>query len=221
MSLEKQGLGNKIVLVGDGGVGKTCLISRFITGHFESNPGSTNGASYASKTIDYPKLNKSLLLDIWDTAGQEKYRSLTKFFYKDALMVIMVYDITRRESYDNVKNYWYKEIQENGEKNVVFGIAGNKSDLYEEEAVPEKEAREFAQSVNAIFALTSAQNNSGVNQLFEDMGSRFLDPNFQQKVQNEKKQVEKEQTPSNKIVLDKKDNGGKADGGKKKKGGFC
>ena len=57
MSLEKQGLGNKIVLVGDGGVGKTCLISRFITGHFESNPGSTNGASYASKTIDYPKLN--------------------------------------------------------------------------------------------------------------------------------------------------------------------
>ena len=221
MFLEKQGLGNKIVLVGDGGVGKTCLISRFITGHFESNPGSTNGASYASKTIDYPKLNKSLLLDIWDTAGQEKYRSLTKFFYKDALMVIMVYDITRRESYDNVKNYWYKEIQENGEKNVVFGIAGNKSDLYEEEAVPEKEAREFAQSVNAIFALTSAQNNSGVNQLFEDMGSRFLDPNFQQKVQNEKKQVEKEQTPSNKIVLDKKDNGGKADGGKKKKGGFC
>ncbi len=221
MSLEKQGLGNKIVLVGDGGVGKTCLISRFITGHFESNPGSTNGASYASKTIDYPKLNKSLLLDIWDTAGQEKYRSLTKFFYKDALMVIMVYDITRRESYDNVKNYWYKEIQENGEKNVVFGIAGNKSDLYEEEAVPEKEAREFAQSVNAIFALTSAQNNSGVNQLFEDMGSRFLDPNFQQKVQNEKKQVEKEQTPSNKIVLDKKDDAGKADGGKKKKGGFC
>jgi len=69
--------------------------------------------------------------------------------------------------------------------------------------------------------LTSAQNNSGVNQLFEDMGSRFLDPNFQQKVQNEKKQVEKEQTPSNKIVLDKKDNTGKADGGKKKKGGFC
>ena len=162
-----------------------------------------------------------MVLDIWDTAGQEKYRSLTKFFYKDALMVIMVYDITRRESYDNVKNYWYKEIQENGEKNVVFGIAGNKSDLYEEEAVPEKEAREFAQSVNAIFALTSAQNNSGVNQLFEDMGSRFLDPNFQQKVQNEKKQVEKEQTPSNKIVLDKKDNAGKTDGGKKKKGGFC
>ena len=178
----KQGAGNKIVLVGDSGVGKTCLISRFITGNFDANVNTTNGASYASKTVEFPQFKKSLVLDIWDTAGQEKYRSLTKFFYKDALMVIMVYDITRRESYDNVKNYWYKEIQENGEKNVVFGIAGNKSDLYEEEAVPEKEAREFAQSVNAIFALTSAQNNSGVNQLFEDMGIRFLDPNFQHKV---------------------------------------
>ena len=149
----KQGAGNKIVLVGDSGVGKTCLISRFITGNFDANVNTTNGASYASKTVEFPQFKKSLVLDIWDTAGQEKYRSLTKFFYKDALMVIMVYDITRRESYDNVKNYWYKEIQENGEKNVVFGIAGNKSDLYEEEAVPEKEAREFAQSVNAIFAL--------------------------------------------------------------------
>ena len=222
MSLEKQGLGNKIVLVGDGGVGKTCLISRFITGHFESNPGSTNGASYASKTIDYPKLNKSLLLDIWDTAGQEKYRSLTKFFYKDALMVIMVYDITRRESYDNVKNYWYKEIQENGEKNVVLGIAGNKSDLYENEAVPDKEAREFAKSINAIFALTSAQNNSGVRKLFEDMGNRFLDHNFQQRVQDENKHDEKD-TSQKKIILDKKDNTAQqnGEGKKKKKGRFC
>ena len=209
----------KIVFIGNPSTGKTSLLNRICNDKFLPDYDSTIGVDFFTKSIYY---NENIFkVQLWDSAGQEKYRSLTKFFYKDALMVIMVYDITRRESYDNVKNYWYKEIQENGEKNVVFGIAGNKSDLYEEEAVPEKEAREFAQSVNAIFALTSAQNNSGVNQLFEDMGSRFLDPNFQQKVQNEKKQVEKEQTPSNKIVLDKKDDAGKADGGKKKKGGFC
>ena len=174
----------------------------------------SNGASYASKKVDYPHLGKSLVLDIWDTAGQEKYKSLTKFFYKDAAMIILVYDITRKESYDNLKNYWYKEIQEHGEKDIVLGIAGNKSDLYDNEAVPEKEAREFAKSINAIYALTSAQNNSGVNKLFEDIGHKYLDPNFQEKVNVARRDI----TPS--ISIDKKDvivNNEE----KKKKKGFC
>ena len=132
--MSEQATGNKIVLLGDSGVGKTCLISRFISGQFDANVNSTNGASYASKKVDYPDLGTSLVLDIWDTAGQEKYKSLTKFFYKDAAMVILVYDITRKESYDNLKNFWYKEILEYGEKDIVLGIAGNKSDLYDEEA---------------------------------------------------------------------------------------
>ena len=105
MSGTKQATGNKIVLLGDSGVGKTCLISRFISGQFDANVNSTNGASYASKKVEYPELGKSLVLDIWDTAGQEKYKSLTKFFYKDAAMVVLVYDITRRESFDNLKNF--------------------------------------------------------------------------------------------------------------------
>ena len=140
------------------------------------------------------------MLDIWDTAGQERYKSLTKFFYKDAQMVILVYDITRKESYDNLKNFWLKEIQEYGDKNIVLGIAGNKSDLYDDEAVSEKEAREFAQSINAIYALTSALNNSGVNKLFEDMGCKFLDPNFQEKVQEDNTNKQ----PVANITLDKK-----------------
>ena len=208
--------GNKIVLIGDSGVGKTCLISRFISGQFDSNVSSTNGASYASKKVEYPHLGKSLVLDIWDTAGQEKYKSLTKFFYKDAAMVILVYDITRKESYENLKNFWYKEIQEYGEKNMVLGIAGNKSDLYDQEAVPEKEARDFAKSINAIFALTSAQNNSGVTKLFEDIGNKYLDPNFQEKVNDAKEQ--RKHTES--IAIHKKDVVQNAEEKKKKKG-FC
>ena len=218
--MSEQATGNKIVLLGDSGVGKTCLISRFISGQFDANVNSTNGASYASKKVDYPQLGKSLVLDIWDTAGQEKYKSLTKFFYKDAAMVILVYDITRKESYDNLKNFWYKEILEYGEKDIVLGIAGNKSDLYDEEAVPEKEAREWAKSINAIFALTSAQNNSGVTKLFEDIGNKYLDPNFQEKVK-ENKPASDEASPQNRKVTLNQEQVKQQTKEKKKKGGFC
>ena len=214
--MSKQATGNKIVLLGDSGVGKTCLISRFISGQFDANVNSTNGASYASKKVEFPELGKSLVLDIWDTAGQEKYKSLTKFFYKDAAMVVLVYDITRRESFDNLKNFWYKEIKEYGEKDIVLGIAGNKSDLYDDEAVPEKEAREFADSIGAIFTLTSAQNNSGVNKLFENIGKKFLDPNFQEKVEEVKNIREAQQSVSldrNKVKPETKE--------EKKKKGCC
>ena len=207
--------GCKVVLVGESGVGKTCIISRFISGAFDFNVSSTNGASYASKNVQYDKLGKSLLLDVWDTAGQEKYRSLTKFFYKDAKVAILVYDITRQSSFDSLTNYWYKEVKEHGPENIVLGIAGNKCDLYEQEEVNETKAREFAQSIGAIFALTSAQNNSGINELFRDVGNKYLDPNFQQKLEEEKE--EKNQEGQTNIVLDKKE----AEKTKKKKKGFC
>ena len=99
-----------VVLLGESGVGKTCIISRYITGLFDDKSESTNGASYASKLNDYPNLGKTLRLDIWDTAGQERYRSLTKFFYKDAAIAILVYDITRKQSFEEIKSYWYKQL---------------------------------------------------------------------------------------------------------------
>ena len=207
--------GCKVVLVGESGVGKTCIISRFISGAFDFNVTSTNGASYASKNVQYDKLGKSLLLDVWDTAGQEKYRSLTKFFYKDAKVAILVYDITKQSSFDSLTNFWYKEVKEHGPENIVLGIAGNKCDLYEKEEVNENTAREFAQSIGAIFALTSAQNNSGINELFRDVGNKYLDPTFQQKLEDEKE--EKNQEGQTNIVLDKKE----AEKPAKKKKGFC
>ena len=207
--------GCKVVLVGESGVGKTCIISRFISGAFDFNVTSTNGASYASKNVQYDKLGKSLLLDVWDTAGQEKYRSLTKFFYKDAKVAILVYDITKQSSFDSLTNYWYKEVKEHGPENIVLGIAGNKCDLYEKEEVNENQAREFAQSIGAIFALTSAQNNSGINELFRDVGNKYLDPTFQQKLEDEKE--ENNQEGQGNIVLDKKD----VEKPAKKKKGFC
>ena len=184
---QQSDVAKKIVLIGDSGVGKTCIISRFVSGDYNKNMNSTDGASYATKKLVLPKLKTSINLDIWDTAGQERYKSLTKFFYKDAAMIIMVYDVTLKTSFDNLKEYWYREVQELSEKNFVLGIAGNKSDLYEREQVSEKEAREYAKSINAVFGLTSAQNNTGIDQLFEDIGMKFLEPNFQEKIEENNK----------------------------------
>jgi small GTP-binding protein len=207
--------GCKVVLLGDSGVGKTCIISRYISGTFDENSATTNGASYCSKNVNYEKLGKNLLLDIWDTAGQEKYKALTKFFYKDAAVCILVYDITRKETFDNLKNFWYTQLKENSGSNVVLGVAGNKCDLYESEDVKESEARQFAEEIGAIFELTSAQNNTGINELFFEVGNKYLDPNF--------KPSKDEDNPDNKddkkkIVL-KKDDVKKDD--KKPKRSFC
>ena len=193
MSSSTTGKTTKVVLIGDGGVGKTCIISRFISNEFDKEVESTDGASYGTKELELPKLNKKINLDIWDTAGQERYKSLTKFFYKDAQIIIMVYDITKKLTFENIKNQSYKEIQELSGKNFILGIAGNKSDLYESEEVPEKEAREYAKSINAVYSLTSAQNNTGIKQLFEDVGMQLLAPDFQEKIM-EKKKKKKEDT---------------------------
>ena len=212
---EKKAPNVKVVLLGDSGVGKTCLITRYISETFEQNTASTNGASYASKKVNYDKLKKTITLDIWDTAGQEKYKALTKFFYKDAAIAILVYDITQKDSFESIKSYWYEQVKENGEKTVVLGIVGNKSDLYEQEEVPENEARQFAQSIGAIFALTSAKMNTGVDALFEDAGNKYLDPSFQQKVMQEQEANKEEK--GQKITL----NQDEVKKEKKKKGGFC
>jgi len=174
MSAPQQGNGKKLVFVGDSGVGKTCIISRFLRGTFNSNQLTTDGASYASKTVEIPEINEYLTFDIWDTAGQERYRSLTKFFFQGAKMAILVYDITRKESYENMKNDWYKQLKDFADPEIIIGIAGNKSDLYDDEAVSEQEARDFAKSIGAVFSLTSAQSNTGINELFKDIAKKYF-----------------------------------------------
>ena len=169
----------KVVLLGDSGVGKTCIISRYISGAFDQNSPSTNGASYASKIITFENMNnKQISLDIWDTAGQEKYKSLTKFFYKDAAAAILVYDITQKVSFENMKNYWYGQLQEFGSKNIILGVAGNKCDMYDKEEVNENEAKQFAEKIGAFFGITSAKNNTGINELFMNAANKFVDPNY-------------------------------------------
>ena len=165
----------KVVLVGDSGVGKTCIISRYIFNQFTEKSDSTLGASFSSKTINLPKGQK-VQLDIWDTAGQEVFRSVNKFFYKDAVIGILVYDITNSKSFESMKDYWYNELKNEGAADIVIGIAGNKSDKFSEEQVSEETARQFAESINAPFSLTSAQdqNGSGIDELFKAAVGKYI-----------------------------------------------
>ena len=169
----------KVVLLGEAGVGKTSIISRFINGTFEERLMSTNGAAYVNKNMELPEYeNKIIKFEIWDTAGQEQYRSLNKIFYKDAAICILVYDITNLKSFNSLIDYWYKEILDTAPKNTIIGLAANKSDLDDKEIVQEEIAREFAKQINAIFMYTSACKSFGIDELFHFLGCKYIDPTF-------------------------------------------
>ena len=118
MADEKKAIPCKVVLIGESGVGKTSIISRYMTDSFSSTLGSTPGANFTTKTVFLKNENQSIKFEIWDTAGQERYRALAKVFYKNAAVCVLVYDITRKTSFNELKNYWYKEIKENAQPNV-------------------------------------------------------------------------------------------------------
>ena len=117
---------------------------------------------------------KELKFDIWDTAGQERYRSLTKLFYKDANAAVLVYDITREESFNQLEIYWVKQIKENSDPNIILVLAANKSDLLEDEKVDESAARKFAEEANAIFCRVSAKNGAGIDDIFFQIAKRYV-----------------------------------------------
>ena len=108
----------KTILIGESGVGKTSIIARYINNKYEEGIMSTHGANYISKNVEFEEYNESINFQIWDTAGQEKYRGLTKIFYKDAKIIILVYDISSRKSFEEIKNYWYKQIMENSNEKI-------------------------------------------------------------------------------------------------------
>ena len=168
----------KVVLLGETSVGKTSIISRYTTNSFEMNNLSTSGASYANKPIELKKYNKTIKFEIWDTAGQEKYRALTKIFYKKASVAILVYDITKKQTFNEIKNYWYNQVKNSTSNEIIIAIAANKSDLYEFEQVNEEEARKYAKEIGAIFFVTSALNSSGIDELFRAIGCKFVDKEY-------------------------------------------
>ena len=162
----------KLILIGDSGTGKTNLITVAAGFEFNSNSLTTTSCSYVQKKII--KDNKEYKINLWDTIGQEKYRSLTKIFLKDSKIVIFVYDITKRETFESLQ-FWKKVIDDVLGIGPIFGVVGNKNDLYFEEKVKEEEGEEFANSIKAKFVLTSAKNDAkGFNRFIELLLKEYI-----------------------------------------------
>ena len=169
----------KVVLVGETQTGKTSIIAKLIQNEFKEDVPSTLVNSISKYEITIKK--KPIQFLIWDTAGQEKYRSLNTLFYKDAIMVVIVYDITQRRSFNELKNYWIEQIHQNCEKNVILALAANKADLIEKQTITEDEGKELARSINAIFMMTSCLSGTGIRELFEEMGKAYFDGGYKGK----------------------------------------
>ena len=167
--------GIKLILVGDTGTGKTNLIQVAAGLEFTQSQLTTTSCSYIQTIIKRNK--KEYKVNLWDTIGQEKYRSLTKIFVKDSNIIILVYDITNRDTFESLK-YWKKIVEEILGKDLILGVVGNKIDLYFEEKVKENEGKEYADSIGAKFKLTSAKNSPGeFIRFIEEMLDEYLKKN--------------------------------------------
>jgi len=160
----------KLLLIGDSGVGKSCLLLRFADDTYTESYISTIGVDFKIRTIELD--GKTIKLQIWDTAGQERFRTITSSYYRGAHGIIVVYDVTDLESYNNVKQ-WLHEIDRYACENVNKLLVGNKSDLQGKRAVETKDAAEFADSLGIEFLETSAKNATNVEKAFMMMAAQI------------------------------------------------
>ena len=161
----------KILILGDCTVGKTSLLLRYTDDNFTESHVSTIGVEYKVKTIEIN--GKSIKLQIWDTSGQERFRSITKNFFRSADGVLFVYDITSKESFTNIKE-WLKNAQDVG-NNFEKILIGNKCDLAEKRQVKEEDLEKLGQKMGMTTFETSAKENINVSVIFQKMGELILD----------------------------------------------
>merc|ERR1711998_132019 len=168
---EPQSIDAKVVVIGNTGVGKTCIVLRYVQGKFVMHTASTIGASFMIKKLFID--NTRLTLQIWDTAGQERFRSMGPMYYRGAAAAILVFDITSEDSFQCLQQ-WIDELKNNGDENIILAIACNKCDLSAQRAVALKDAQDYAKSVGAIIHETSAKASKGIENIFVDISKAII-----------------------------------------------
>ena len=197
----------KIILIGESEVGKTCLMTQFIKSKFENELIPTIASDKVIK--QYEINNKKLTLELWDTVGQEKYRSVNKIFMKKTQIGLIVYDITNRKSFQNL-NYWLETLKNsNKDSKVIIGILANKSDLFEERVIKTEEGKKFADDNNCFFFETSSKDHQSIEKVFNILCTCYLDYLEKKKndnlKQNENNNLnDEEESWRNSHVLDRK-----------------
>ena len=175
----------KFVIIGESGVGKSCLVLNFTEMKPRRQHQVTIACEFASRIIDVN--NQKIKVQIWDTAGQENFRSITRSYYRTAVAAIVVYDVTKRKSFEKVEN-WLKELKENAQENITIAVVGNKIDLEKDREVPYQEAHDFVKAHKLRFTETCAFDLETIEPLFkglaEDVLAKIdrgvLDPNNEQ-----------------------------------------
>ncbi|XP_022140351.1 ras-related protein RABA1f-like [Momordica charantia] len=156
----------KVVLIGDSGVGKSNLLSRFTRNEFSLETKSTIGVEFATRSIRVD--DKIVKAQIWDTAGQERYRAITSAYYRGAVGALIVYDVTRHVTFENVER-WLKELRGHTDQNIVIMLVGNKADLRHLRAVSTEDAQAFAERERTYFMETSALESFNVENSFTEV----------------------------------------------------
>ncbi|OAE26503.1 hypothetical protein AXG93_815s1660 [Marchantia polymorpha subsp. ruderalis] len=164
-TFDSKNLRIKLVLLGDSGVGKSCIVLQFVRGQFDPSSKVTVGASFLSQTVAL-KDSTTVKFEIWDTAGQERYASLAPLYYRGASAAVVVYDITSPDSFQKAQ-FWVKELQKHGSPGIVMALVGNKADLEESREVASEDSQAYAESNGMFFIETSAKLATNVNLLFE------------------------------------------------------
>ena len=176
----------KVILVGESGTGKTSLINATMGLPFKESLESTTANSFSSKKITVG--SKQYILNLWDTIGQEKFRSLTKIFIKDSKIVLLVYDITRLNSFKEL-DFWYKMIRDILGDDIIVGVCGNKQDLFAREQVKEEEGRKYAEERNISFKLTSAKNPLSFNKFLDELVKQYTEKFGGEKNKDDKEKI--------------------------------
>ena len=200
MNEDESGNEIKTILVGMSGTGKTNIINALTGKPFNTTLFSTTTSTFVDKIMEVN--HKKHRVEIWDTAGQERYRSLTKMFINDSKIVIFVYDITDKKSFEEV-DFWVKTVKEILGDNPIFGLAGNKKDLFQNEQVEEEEGQKKAEEIGAIFKLTSAKTGVGINDFMQKLLEEYIEkrgPKEEIKNENENAKKIDDNTKSQRLV---------------------
>ena len=166
--------GLKVIFVGESSTGKTALINCLTNKSFQTDIVSTSVPVESRITMKIDNKENELTLSLWDTAGQEKFRCLNKLFFKEARIAIIVCDITKKKSFDEIHSFWYNYIKEVCGQDIVIAIAENKADLYDMEEVSEDDVNEFAKQFRVIHKRTSAKNGTGIRELLKMTCEKYV-----------------------------------------------
>ena len=188
----------KIVLIGDTSVGKTNILSKYLTDEFDPESKATVGVEFGTKNFKIE--NNIVKVQIWDTAGQERYRSITNAYYKGAKGALLVYDITNKKSFDNLDK-WISDLKINGDEKISIVLLGNKSDLESQRVISTEEGKNKAELFKFAFMETSALNGSNIEKAFDELIKEVYKDNHelfekQAKVEMKDKGIDLEQGKS-------------------------